>query len=371
MPLTNIQPQATACYSNSLPQDVGNVKKLVETMDLVDEEEFIKYTKEIKPSVRDLDTKLDFPCENWKIKHPQDGHTLLSYAVSTEKYEVANHLIHMGVDLRTIDNESNSVLMNLIFHYNENEEVNEQKRETFLGLAERLIALEDDINRANNKKETAPMLALSSASNFDEDVLLKLLTLMEEKGIEMKSKDYAGHTLMSKAIGYTKGTRVLEKIIELGADVNDYAAIGDEVDVRGLYSRWQGSRGTYRFAYTPLHLAILGDDLGKVKLLVEKGCNKDDLSTWGVSHMGSRCEISALSLAEKRAQSCGISKIAEFLIKSEFDYRFSDSRSYDSDDDLSVVSSDIDYLGYSSRWSDSDYDNLSEDDNLSKMAEGL
>lgn len=335
MPLTNIQPQATACYSNGLHQDVGNVKKIVETMDLVDEEEFIKYIKEIKPTVRDLDTKLDFPSENWKIKHPQHGHTLLSYAVSTGKYEVANNLIHMGVDLRTIDNESNSVLMNLISHYNEDEEVNEQKREAFLGLAERLIALEDDINRANNKKETAPMLALSSAPHFKNDVVLKLLTFMEGKGIDIKSKNVEGHTLMSKAIVCTKGTQALEKIIEFGADVNDYAVLGDEIRTEGTF----GYRDTYNFAYTPIHVAILAEDLKKVKLLVANGANHDDLSIWDTNNSCGWKEISPLSLAETIQND----KIIKFLKESEFSNRFSQSRDNDSDDDNPVTSSDIDY----------------------------
>lgn len=335
MPLTNIQPQATACYSNSSHPDVGNFKKLVVTMDLVDEEEFIKYIKEIKPSVRDLDTKLDFPSENWKIKYPQDGHTLLSYAVSTEKYEVANHLIHMGVDLKTIDNESNSVLMNLISHYNENEEVNEQKRETFLGLAERLIAHEDDINRANNKKETAPMLALSSARHFKNDVVLKLLTFMEGKGIDIKSKDEEGHTLMSKAIVYTKGTQALEKVIELGADVNDYAVLGDEIRTAGLFRYYD----TYTFAYTPIHVAILAEDLKKVKLLVAKGANHDNLSIWDTNDKCSWKKISPLSLAETIHNH----EIIEFLKESDFNNRFSESRDYDSDDDKPVTSFDINH----------------------------
>lgn len=261
--------------------------------------------------------------------------TLLEYALKESRYSIAYHMITSGVDLNYVnEGDGNSILMTLLENYFDNEE-DFYEREMFMNIFSILIDKEEDINKTNKKGETVPMLLLSEThSEIEENDLIDMLNIMEAKGIDMKMKAENGSTLISKAIMNTDGDRVLEKIISMGANVNDYAIIGNECNYSGFWSGWETQ---YDHVFTPLHIAIVRQDLAKVKSLIKHGAAEYPGSCWDANGMGGRKQISPLKLAEK----LGDEDIINFLKESDFRKKYESSRWCDSDDDNPIEPDDI------------------------------
>ncbi|OIV46322.1 hypothetical protein BK025_12470 [Sodalis sp. TME1] len=324
MPISSISsslshyPFATSASSAYLVADLKN--RIVTG----DHNAFIAALENAKAADISIDVEID-----------SDKNTLLMYALRKGRYHIAAYLLEMGADHKVTDDDGNTVLMLLFSHYATDADLSEATRQAFLEQSGKLINKEGDINRANDRKETAAMIAISSG--IDDDMLMTLFALMEPRGLNVNLYDADGHSAMTKAIIFTPGTTVVKKIIDMGFKVDDFATLS-YLQKRRLPGA-DNFMNYHQYQYTPLYFAIERNDYDKVKILLDKGANGNGFSLWDVNFRGARKKITPLRLAEK----LGHKDIVKLLMDRGFNDSRSSSRwnSSDSDESGTVSLSDI------------------------------